>query len=313
MPEHKTKLLIIGSGPAGLTAAIYAARANLNPLVIAGIQVGGQLISTPDIENFPGFEEKITGAFLMEKMQKQAQNIGAQIIYDTITKVDLSKRPFICCADSGDVYSADALIIATGASPRWLGIEGEDKYRGFGISACATCDGFFFRDKAVCVIGGGNVAAEEALYLANIAEKVILIHRRDSLKAEKILQKAIFNNPKITVFFDTIPIQFIGKDNPLALSGVKIKNKINGKIFTINCEGAFVAIGYNPNTEMFLGQLDMDEAKFIKTKPDSSKTNVPGVFCAGDMKNPLFQQAIIAAGSGCIAALEADAFLNKQK
>lgn len=313
MAQYRTKVLIIGSGPAGLTAAIYAARANFNPLVIAGMQAGGQLITTPDIENFPGFEEKIGGAVLMERIQKQAERTGATVIYDTIVKADLSKRPFVCTGDSGDVYVSDAVIVATGASPRWLDIDGEFKYRGFGVSACATCDGFFFRKKPVCVIGGGNVAAEEALYLANIASKVTLIHRRDELRAEKVLQDALFANPNITTVFDAVPVEFVGTDMPLALTGVKVKNQKTGEISVIPCEGAFVAIGYRPNTEIFAGQLEMYESKFLKTKPDSAATNIPGVFCAGDVKSPLYQQAIIAAGSGCIAALEVEAFINEEK
>ncbi len=310
MANHRTKVLIIGSGPAGFTAAIYASRANFSPLVVSGMQAGGQLMTTPDIENFPGFEEKIGGVQLMEKMQKQAERIGATIIYDTIVRADLAKRPFVCYGDSGDTYTSDTVIIATGSSPRWLGIPGEFEYRGFGVSSCATCDGFFFRKKPVCVIGGGNVAAEESLYMANIAGKVTLIHRRDELRAEKILQKAIFAHKNIEVVLDSRPLEFVGTDNPSALTGVKVENQKTGEIKIIPCEGAFVAIGYHPNTEIFEGQLDMYESKFIKTKPDSTQTNIPGVFCAGDVKNPLFRQAVVAAGSGCIAALEAEAFIN---
>ena len=310
MTEHRTQVLIIGSGPAGLTAGIYAARANRAPLIVSGMQLGGQLTTTSGIENYPGFEEEIGGLELMERMQKQAERVGSKILYDTITEADLSARPFVCKGDSGDTYIADTLIIATGASPRKMDIAGEDKYRGFGVSYCATCDGFFYRGKDVCVIGGGNTAVEEAVYLAGLANKVYLIHRRDAFRAEKVMQEKAFANPKIEMVLDSVPTEFIGTENPLGLTAVKVKNVKTEEERTIPAHGVFIAIGYRPNTSLFAGQIDTDETGFIITKPNSTATNIDGVFSAGDVKNPLYRQAVIAAGSGCLAALEAEKFLS---
>ena len=310
MTEHRTQVLIIGSGPAGLTAGIYAARANRSPLIVSGMQLGGQLTTTSGIENYPGFEEEIGGLELMERMQKQAERVGSKILYDTITEADLSTRPFVCKGDSGDTYIADTLIIATGASPRKMDIAGEDKYRGFGVSYCATCDGFFYRGKDVCVIGGGNTAVEEALYLAGLANKVYLIHRRDAFRAEKVMQEKAFANPKIEMVLDSVPTEFVGTENPLGLTAVKVKNVKTEEEKTIPAHGVFIAIGYRPNTALFGEQIDTDEAGFIITKPNSTATNIDGVFSAGDVKNPLYRQAVIAAGSGCLAALEAEKFLS---
>ena len=310
MTEHRTQVLIIGSGPAGLTAGIYAARANRAPLIVSGMQLGGQLTTTSGIENYPGFEEEIGGLELMERMQKQAERVGSKILYDTITEADLSTRPFVCKGDSGDTYIADTLIIATGASPRKMDIAGEDKFRGFGVSYCATCDGFFYRGKDVCVIGGGNTAVEEAVYLAGLANKVYLIHRRDAFRAEKVMQEKAFANPKIEMVLDSVPTEFIGTENPLGLTAVKVKNVKTEEERTIPAHGVFIAIGYRPNTSLFEGQIDTDETGFIITKPNSTATNIDGVFSAGDVKNPLYRQAVIAAGSGCLAALEAEKFLS---
>jgi len=310
MTEHRTQVLIIGSGPAGLTAGIYAARANRAPLIVSGMQLGGQLTTTSGIENYPGFEEEIGGLELMERMQKQAERVGSKLLYDTITEADLKVRPFVCKGDSGDTYIADTLIIATGASPRKMDIPGEDKYRGFGVSYCATCDGFFYRGKEVCVIGGGNTAVEEALYLSGLASKVYLIHRRDAFRAEKVLQEKAFANPKIEMVLDSVPTEFTGTENPLGLTAVKVKNVKTEEERTIPAHGVFIAVGYRPNTSLFAGQIDTDEAGFIITKPNSTATNIDGVFSAGDVKNPLYRQAVIAAGSGCLAALEAEKFLS---
>lgn len=309
MATHHTKLLVLGSGAAGCTAAIYGARASLKPIMVHGMQPGGQLTITTDVENFPGFENAVQGGWLMEQMEKQAVHVGTAIIHDTIVKVDLSKRPFTCIGDSGDVYTGDALVIATGASARWLGTPGEKEFQGFGVSACATCDGFFFRDKEVVVIGGGNSAVEEALYLTNHATKVTLIHRRDSLRAEKIGQDRLFKNPKVSVIWDTVVEEFIGSGDPRSLSAVKLKNIKTGTISEFKTDGAFVAIGHNPNTSLFEGQVTLDEDKYIITKPGSTVTNIPGVFAAGDVQDKIFRQAVTAAGSGCMAALEAEKFL----
>lgn len=309
MTDIKTDILIIGSGPAGLTAGIYAARANRNPVVVTGLQLGGQLTTTSGIENYPGFEQEIGGMELMEKIQHQAERVGAKIVYDTITDIELSSRPFVCKGDSGNDYICDSLIIATGASPRKLNIAGEDKYRGYGVSYCATCDGYFYRNKDICVIGGGNSALEEASYLAGIASKVTLIHRRDTFRGEKVMQEQVLADTRIEKCYDTVPLEFIGTDSPLGLTGVKVKNLKTEQETIIPVSGAFLAVGYIPNTSLFAGKLELDEAGYIKTAPNSCATSVAGVFSAGDVKNPLFRQAIIAAGSGCIAALEAERFL----
>ncbi len=306
---HHTKALIIGSGAAGCTAAIYAARAGLEPILVRGMQPGGQLTITTDVENYPGFAEPIQGPWLMEQMEQQAINVGTKVIGDLITSVDFSKRPFTLRGDSGDSYIAQTVIIATGASARWLGIEGEEQFQNYGVSACATCDGFFYRNKEVVVIGGGNSAVEEALFLANIASKVTLIHRRDSLKAEKIAQDRLFKNPKITVLWNTAPIAFVGDAEPRSLTGVKVRNTVDGTESIVTTHGAFVAIGHTPNTDLFKGQIALDEHNYMLTKPNSTATNIEGVFAAGDVQDKIYRQAITAAGTGCMAALEAERFL----
>jgi len=309
MTTHSTKVLIIGSGAAGLTAAIYAARANLSPILVAGIQPGGQLTMTTDVENFPGFPEGVMGPELMEQMQAQAERVGAEVVYDIITEADLSKRPFRCVGDSGDIYEGETLIVATGASARWLGIDSETEYRGFGVSACATCDAFFFRGKDVAIIGGGNTAVEEAIFLTNHAKSVTLIHRRDALRAERVMQDHLFANPKITVAWDSVIDEILGGGDPKAVTGVRVKNVKTGETRDIPVEGVFVAIGHTPNTALFKGVLDTDKEGYLVTKPDSTATNVPGVFAAGDVQDRIFRQAITAAGTGCMAAIEADRFL----
>ncbi len=306
---HHTKVLIIGSGAAGCTAAIYAARASLNPIMVHGLQPGGQLTITTDVENFPGFEHAVKGPWLMEQMEKQAANVGTKILHDTIMTVDFSKRPFTAVGESGDTYTADSLVIATGATARWLGIPSEKKFAGFGISACATCDGFFFKGKEVVVIGGGNSAVEEALYLTNHATKVTLIHRRDSLRAEKIGQERLFKNPKVAVIWDSAVEEFIGTENPNSLTAVKLKNLKTGAISELKTDGAFVAIGHTPNTELFKGTITTDADGYIVTTAGSTKTNIAGVFAAGDVQDKIFRQAVTAAGTGCMAALEAERFL----
>jgi thioredoxin reductase (NADPH) len=310
MAETKhTKVLIIGSGPAGYTAAIYAARANLKPVMVMGMQPGGQLTITTDVENYPGFAEVIQGPWLMDQMKAQAEHVGTEVLFDVITEVDLSRRPFTAIGDSGAVYRGDTLIICTGASARWLGLPSEERLRGFGVSACATCDGFFFRDRAVAVIGGGNTAVEEALYLTNHASSVTLVHRRDSLRAEKILQTRLFNNPKIKVVWDSAVDEILGGGDPPGVNGVRLRHVKSGALSELPVDGVFVAIGHTPATELFRGKLDMDAEGYIKTAPDSTATNVPGVFAAGDVKDKIFRQAVTAAGMGCMGALEAEKFI----
>jgi thioredoxin reductase (NADPH) len=304
-----TKFLIIGAGPAGYTAAIYAARANMSPILVQGLQPGGQLMITTDVENYPGFATAIQGPFLMEEMQKQAEHVGTRLISDIIVSCDLSQRPFICTGDSGDIYIADAIAICTGAQARWLGLANEEKFRGSGVSACATCDGFFFRNRKVVVVGGGNTAVEEALYLTNHCVSVTLIHRRDKFRAEQILQQRLFNHPKVKVIWDSVVEDVIGEDNPRHVTGVKLKNVKTGATSTLDCDGVFVAIGHDPVTELFKGQLTLDNEGYIITKPDSTQTEIPGVFAAGDVKDKVFRQAVTAAGMGCMAALEAEKFL----
>jgi thioredoxin reductase (NADPH) len=310
MTTHHTKVLIIGSGAAGCTAAIYAARAGLEPMLVRGMQPGGQLTITTDVENYPGFAEAVQGPWLMEQMEQQAINVGTRVINDVVTSADLSKRPFNISCDSGDTFIAETLIIATGASARWLGIEGEAEFQNYGVSACATCDGFFYRNKEVVVIGGGNSAVEEALFLANIASKVTLIHRRDSLKAEKIAQDRLFKHPKVSVVWNSAPIAFLGDDEPRSLTGVKVRNTIDGSESIVSTHGAFVAIGHEPNTDLFKGQLEVDEFNYLITKPDSTATSIKGVYAAGDVQDRIYRQAITAAGTGCMAALEAERFLS---
>ena len=314
MSEHlHSEVLILGSGPAGLTAAIYAARAGLAPHMIRGLQPGGQMTITTDVENYPGFAEVIQGPWLMEEMGKQAENVGTTANADTIVSADLSRRPFTLLGDTGNRYTADALIIATGASARWLGLESEERFKGFGVSACATCDGFFFRGLAVCVVGGGNTAVEEAMYLTRHASKVSLIHRRDSLRAEKILQERLLGDPKIEVIWDSVLDRVEGEEDPLRVTEVRIKNIKSGEESGIPVEGVFIAIGHDPNTELFKGQIEMDADSYIVTAPDSTATNIPGVFAAGDVQDKVFRQAVTAAGTGCMAALEAEKYLADEQ
>ena len=307
--QHHSKVLILGSGPAGLTAAIYAARANLQPILVAGLQPGGQMTITSEVENYPGFSKVIQGPWLMEEMQKQAEHVGTRFLYDTITSIDLSKRPFVAKGDSGDTYVGDTVIIATGAQARWLGLPGEQQFKGFGVSACATCDGFFFRGKEVAVVGGGNTAVEEAIYLTNHATKVTVIHRRDSFRAEKIMQDRLFANPKIEVIWDSVVEDVTGKDNPPEVTSLTLRNVKTGAISKLPVDGLFVAIGHSPNTALFKDMLDTDSEGYLITKPDSTATNIPGVFAAGDVQDKIFRQAVTAAGTGCMAAIEADKFL----
>ncbi|MDA1324306.1 MAG: thioredoxin-disulfide reductase [Proteobacteria bacterium] len=310
MPEtYHAPVLIIGSGPAGYTAAIYTARANLAPHLVTGMAPGGQMTITTDVENYPGFAEVIQGPWLMDQMQGQAAAVGTVMHNDLITDVDFSSRPFRCVADSGDVYTADAVIVATGAQARWLGLPTEEKFMGFGVSACATCDGFFYRGKEVAVVGGGNTAVEEALYLTNHATKVTLIHRRDELRAEKILQKRLFNHEKITMVWDSAVEEVVGTENPLGVTGIKVRNVKSGNIESLDVDGLFIAIGHDPATKLFVGHLAMDDEGYIITAPDSTATNVPGVFAAGDVQDKIFRQAVTAAGTGCMAALEVEKFL----
>ncbi len=309
MTQKHTRLLILGSGPAGYTAAIYGARASLEPVVIAGLQPGGQITTTSFVENYPGFPEEIAGTELVSRMQEQAERFGARIIYDTAVSVDLSVRPFVCTLDSGDAFSCDALIVATGASARMLGVEGEAALRGKGVSYCATCDGFFYRKKKVAVIGGGNAAVEEALYLANLAEEVSLIHRRDSFRAEKIQQDRLFNNPKIKLILDTVVEKFVGSEAE-GLTGLALKNVKTGETAELSVDGAFVAIGYEPNTDIFKGQLELNENGFIVTEAGLPFTGIKGVFAAGDVQDPRYQQVVTAAAGGCRAAIEAERYLS---
>jgi thioredoxin reductase (NADPH) len=306
---HRTKVLIIGSGPAGYTAAIYAARASLEPTLVQGLQPGGQLTITTDVENYPGFADVIQGPWLMEQMAKQAEHVGTKMMFDIITEVDFSKRPFTCKADSGDSYIADTVIIATGAQARWLGLESEQAFQGAGVSACATCDGFFFRGQDVAVVGGGNTAVEEALYLTNHANKVTLIHRRDTLRAERILQDRLFKNPKIDVIWDHEVDEVLGGGDPPGVTGVRLKHTKSDERQDVPVTGFFVAIGHDPATGIFRGHVDMDEAGYILTAADSTKTSIPGVYAAGDVTDHVYRQAVTAAGMGCMAALEAEKFL----
>jgi thioredoxin reductase (NADPH) len=307
--RHHTKFLVIGAGPAGYTAAIYAARANLAPILVQGLQAGGQLAITTDVENYPGFAEAIQGPWLMEQMLTQAEHVGTRIVADIIVSVDLAKRPFTCIGDSGDIYTADTLAICTGAQARWLGLPSEELLRGHGVSACATCDGFFFRGKEVAVIGGGNTAVEEALHLTHHASRVTLIHRRDSLRAEKILQARLFASPKIRVIWDATAAEILGEGTPPHVKGVRLRSAKSGALSELACDGVFIAIGHTPVTEMFKGQIALDAEGYILTKPDSTATDVPGVFAAGDVRDKIFRQAVTAAGMGCMAALEAEKFL----
>ena len=309
MASHQSKVLILGSGPAGLTAAIYAARAGLEPLLVHGIQPGGQMTITTDVENYPGFADVVQGPWLMEQMQAQAEAVGTKFVADEIVSVDLSRRPFRATGDSGDSFSFESLIITTGAQARWLGLDSEQKFQGFGVSACATCDGFFFRGKDVIVVGGGNTAVEEALYLTNHASKVTLVHRRDALRAEKILQQRLLSHPKIEVVWDTVLDEVLGDADPPGVTGARLRNVKSGKKHDAKVDGVFIAIGHTPNTAIFKGHLDMDDEGYLVTQADSTRTNVPGVFAAGDVQDKIFRQAVTAAGTGCMAALEAEKFL----
>jgi thioredoxin reductase (NADPH) len=303
------KVVIIGSGPAGYTAAIYAARAMLEPTLIAGIQPGGQLTITTDVENYPGFADVIQGPWLMEQMQQQAEHVGTKLVADHVSKVDLARRPFQIECDSGDRYHADSIIIATGAQARWLELPSEQKFKGYGVSACATCDGFFYRGKDVLVIGGGNTAVEEALFLTNFASKVTVVHRRDSFRAEKILQERLFKNPRISVIWDTALEEVIGSENPLKVKGVILRNVKTGALTERLTDGVFIAIGHTPASELFVGQVEMKPSGYIKTAPFSTATSVPGVFAAGDVTDDVYRQAVTAAGQGCMAALESERYL----
>ncbi|MEM9169726.1 MAG: thioredoxin-disulfide reductase [Pseudomonadota bacterium] len=305
----KTNLLILGSGAAGLTAAIYAARAGLKPVVVHGLQPGGQMTITTDVENYPGFADVIQGPWLMEQMQKQAENVGTQFIADLMVDVDLSSRPFVLRGDSGTVYEADAIVIATGAQAKWLGLPSEEKFQGFGVSACATCDGFFYRGKDVAVIGGGNTAVEEALYLSGLAKSVTLVHRRDELRAEKILQERLLAKDNVEVAWDSTLEEIVGDEQPLGVTGVRLKNVKTGEARDLSVDGVFVAIGHKPATELFNGKLAMKDHGYLVTAPDSTATEIEGVYAAGDVTDDIYRQAITAAGMGCMAALEAEKFL----
>ncbi len=311
MAKH-SKILILGSGPAGYTAAIYAARAMLKPILVFGSEPGGQLTTTTDVENFPGYSKVIQGPWLMEEMKGQAKAVGTEMIQDHIKKVDLSKKPFEAIGDSGEIYTADSFIISTGAQARWLNLKSEQEFRGFGVSACATCDGFFFKEKEVAVVGGGNAAVEEAMFLTKFASKVKLIHRRNELRAEKMLQAKLKANKKIEIIWDSVVEDVIGDTNPKSVKAIKIKNVKTNKTNELKVDGLFIAIGHDPATSLFKGQLNMDKEGYIITNPDSTITNVPGVFAAGDVKDKIFRQAVTAAGMGCMAALEAEKHLSSK-
>ena len=306
------RVAIIGSGPAGWTAAIYAARALLSPVVIAGLQPGGQLTITTDVENYPGFKDVIQGPWLMEQMRAQAEHVGTEVIEDIVVKADLSQRPFRLTLDSGTEMLAETVIISTGAQAKWLGLESEAKYQGFGVSACATCDGFFYRGKEVVVVGGGNTAVEEALFLTNFASKVTVVHRRDEFRAEKILQERLFAHPKIEVIWDSAIDEVLGQSDPLGVTGVRLKNIKSGATQTVACDGVFIAIGHAPASELFKGQLEADSAGYLKVKAGTASTAIPGVYAAGDVTDDVYRQAVTAAGMGCMAALEAVRFLAEE-
>ena len=309
-PTKHTKVLIIGSGPAGYTAAVYAARAMLKPIMVSGMEPGGQLTTTTDVENYPGFAEVIQGPWLMEQMRDQAKAVGTEMIEDHIASVNLKSKPFEAIGDGGQKYTADSIIISTGAQARWLNLESEQKFRGFGVSACATCDGFFFKDKTVAVVGGGNAAVEEAMFLTKFASKVKLIHRRNELRAEKMLQKKLMENKKIEIVWDTVVEDVLGNKDPKNVTGLKVKNIKTNQSEEMKIDGLFIAIGHDPATQLFKDQLKMDKEGYLVTKPDSTETNVPGVFAAGDVKDKIFRQAVTAAGMGCMAALEAEKHLS---
>ncbi|MBR0870824.1 thioredoxin-disulfide reductase [Bradyrhizobium tropiciagri] len=308
--EHKTDVIILGAGPAGYTAAIYAARASRKPILITGMQPGGQLVTTTDVENYPGFANVIQGPWLVEQMQAQAEHMGTRVIYDHIVEIVTDARPFRLIGDSGDHYLCDALIYATGAQAKWLGISSEEVFRGFGVSACATCDGFFFRDKRVAVVGGGNTAVEEALYLANIASSVTLVHRRDTLRAERVLQERLFAHPKIEVRWDSEVDSFVGRNDPAKIEAIALKNRLTGTIERLALDGVFVAIGHAPASALLEGKVELHADGYIKVQPGTTTTSVPGLFAAGDVADGVYRQAVTAAGLGCMAALEADRYLT---
>jgi thioredoxin reductase (NADPH) len=311
--RHHSKVLIIGAGPAGYTAAIYAARANLRPILVTGLQPGGQLTITTDVENYPGFAEVIQGPWLMEQMQLQAEHVGARVIFDLITEIDLGHRPFVAKGDSGDIYLGDAVILATGAQARWLGLPSEEMFRGFGVSACATCDGFFFRGKEVVVVGGGNTAVEEAIYLTHHARQVTLVHRRNELRAEKILQERLFRNPKVAIIWDSVVEEILGEPEPPKVTGIRLRDVRTGALSELACDGVFIAIGHTPVTALVADQLPLDSDGYVITRVDSTETAVQGVYAAGDVKDKIYRQAVTAAGLGCMAALEAEKFLATQE
>jgi thioredoxin reductase (NADPH) len=311
-PRH-SKVIILGSGPAGYTAAVYAARAMLKPLLIQGSQPGGQLTITTDVENYPGFADAIQGPWLMEQMQAQAENVGTEIVMDHINKVELKRRPFLLEGDSGDTYTCDVLIICTGAQARWLGLPSEQTFQGHGVSACATCDGFFYKGKEVVVVGGGNTAVEEAIFLTNFAKRVTVVHRRDSFRAERIMQERLFKNPKVEVIWDHALEEIVGNEAPKSVNAVRLKNVKTGKVTERAADGVFVAIGHAPATELFKGQLDMTAGGYLITAPDSTATSIEGVYAAGDVKDEVFRQAVTAAGMGCMAALEAERYLHARE
>ena len=311
-PKH-TKVLILGSGPAGYTAAIYAARAMLKPILVYGSQPGGQLTTTTDVENYPGYSKVIQGPWLMDEMKGQAEAVGTEMIQDHISKVDLSKKPFTATGDSGQIYTADSFIISTGAQARWLNLKSEQEFRGFGVSACATCDGFFFKEQIVAVVGGGNAAVEEAMFLTKFASKVKLIHRRDELRAEKLLQEKLKANKKIEIIWDSAVEEVLGNSDPKSVNAIKIKNLKTNAITELKVDGLFIAIGHDPATSLFKDQLNMDKEGYLITKPDSTETNIPGVFAAGDVKDKIFRQAVTAAGMGCMSALEAEKYITNNQ
>ena len=312
MATHRTKMLIIGSGPAGYSAAIYGARAMLEPIMVQGLQPGGQLTITTDVENYPGFADVVQGPWLMEQMRAQAEHVGTKMVFDQLTDADLSRRPFVIKGDSGTTYIADALVIATGAQAKWLSLPSEEKFKGFGVSACATCDGFFYKGKEVLVVGGGNTAVEEALYLTNHAAKVTLVHRRDELRAERILQDRLFAHPKVKVLWNTELAEVLGDGTPLSVNAALLRNTRTGAETTMPVDGIFIAIGHTPSTELVKGKLRLRPSGYVWTEPDSTVTSVPGVFAAGDVTDEIYRQAVTAAGMGCMAALEAERFLSAQ-
>jgi thioredoxin reductase (NADPH) len=311
--RYHSKILIIGAGPAGYTAAIYGARANLQPVLVSGLQPGGQMTITTDVENYPGFADIIQGPWLMEQMQKQAEHVGTRVVLDLITEIDLRHRPFVATGDSGNVYIGETVVLATGAQARWLGLSSEEVFRGFGVSACATCDGFFFRGKDVVVVGGGNTAVEEAIYLTNHARRVTLVHRRNALRAEKILQERLSRNPKIDVVWDSVVEEILGEPEPPKVTGVRLRSVRTGSVSDFPCDGVFIAIGHTPVTGLVAGQLPLDPDGYVITRPDSTETAIPGVYAAGDVKDKVYRQAVTAAGLGCMAALEAEKFLSAQE